>query len=135
MNSQYYAALADSLQESAQDDAAAPSRQALLQEAVRRAPARWDHRVRLASWYLENHRRDPARFLPLALSELDAALTLTPASGALHLHVARVLAWMENAWFGAVPPKWRGRAAFYLSQAARLDTTWKNTAGSQGVSP
>ncbi len=135
MNSQYYAGLADSWQESAGDVKAAPSLEALLQKAVRLAPARWDHRVRLADFYLKHHRLDPARYLSLALGELDAALALNPASGALHLHVGRVLAWMEGAWFGAVPPSWRGRADFHLAEAARLDPRIRNSIGASDVGP
>ncbi len=93
----------------------------LWRQAILQAPADWRHRLGLAEWALKHYRDDPARHLPLALEELNAAVRLFPQAAALHWRLGGVLAWMEKHYCHLVPLAFRGRAGLHLEEARRLD--------------
>lgn len=120
-NSKYYEGLAQSLGGS---PAAAPEAfeeaQAAWRQAVRYAPADWRLHARLADFYLANFALAPFEFVPLTFRELSAGLTLFPNSAAIHLRLARVLAWSENYFPGLIPADLQGRREYHATRAAAL---------------
>jgi hypothetical protein len=121
-NSASYAGLAALLQEN--DPAGAPDPQEvehLWRAAVQRAPAEWFYRYHLGEFYLGRAQDSPRPYLPLALQELAAAVSLFPASGRLHFRLGTALAWAEEYYGGLVPPQLRNRAGYHLELALQLE--------------
>jgi len=106
-----------------------------LRQAVFYAPAYYALHALLAEFHLRHYQGDPARHLPAALKELEAAVTLFPLNGYLHWRLGVVLAWVEQYYVGFVPTKLLGQAGRYLERAEELEPRLKRTAGPSPMRP
>ena len=120
-NSLYYEGLARSLLgKNMVTEEGFPEAAYALRQAVRWAPADWRFRSRLAEFYLANFRKAPLRYIPMAFSEMTAALTLFPNSAFLHLRVALSLAWAEKYYVGLIPENFINRRRHHAERAVAL---------------
>ena len=92
-----------------------------LKAAVFNAPSHWGYRLKLAEFYLRQQEQSPAYYIPAALEEFTAAVSLCPESGALHFRLALILTWADKYFSGLVPAHLSGRSQYYYKQAVRLD--------------
>jgi O-antigen ligase len=120
-NSKYYLGLAETLEKQGAGGGASPEEvEKSLQAAIFHAPSHWDYHQKLAEFYLSHYSEAPRRYLPLALKEFAASVTLFPESGGLNLCLAIVSAWAERYFPELVPMELRGREEYYAQQAVRL---------------
>lgn len=121
-NSQYYLGLAEAL-ETTEDspEKPTPEIEALLQEAIFRAPALWSSRYQLAEFYLEDYQRNPGVYLARALKEFNAALELYPQSWFLNFRFGNILNWMEDNFPALIPLQFQGQGNYFLKKAVQLN--------------
>lgn len=120
-NSKYYLGLAETLEKQGAGVGESPEEvEKSLQAAIFHAPGHWGYHLKLAEFYLSHYSEAPPHYLPMALKELAASVTLFPESGGLNLRLAMVSAWAERYFPGLVPVKLQGRDAYYAQQAIRL---------------
>lgn len=120
-NSLYYEGLARSLMgKNMVADKGFPEALHALRQAVRWAPADWRYRSTLAEFYLASFRRAPTRYVPMAFSEMTAALALFPNSAFLHLRVALILTWAEKYYVGLIPKNFINRRRHHAERAVVL---------------
>lgn len=75
----------------------------LLQEAIFQSPANWGYHLKLAEFSLRHYGRNSAKYIPLALQEMAAAVTLFPQSDTLQSRFTSVQGWVEKYYSGLVP--------------------------------
>jgi len=92
-----------------------------LKAAVFNAPSHWGYRLKLAEFYLCRQAHAPARFIPAALDEFAAAVSLYPESGALQGRLALMLTWADKYYSGLIPSNLYGRTQYHYQQAVKLD--------------
>jgi O-antigen ligase len=97
-----------------------PEVEKALRASVRNAPAFWGYRLKLAEFYLRRFEIAPRRYIPAALKELEAAVTLFPSSGALHLRLATALTWAGQYYSGLIPPGLCEQSDYHYRQALKL---------------
>jgi O-antigen ligase len=111
-NSKYYLGLAETLT-TRSGGAHLPEVERYLKAAIFYAPANWGYRMKLGEFYLKHYQDSPNRFIPAALRELAAAVTLFPESAMLKQRLASTLAWAEKYYFGLIPAPWRLKASHF----------------------
>jgi O-antigen ligase len=122
-NSLYYLGLAKSSeQEKGLLDGKSLS---LLQTAIFYDPANWGYRLQMAESCLRQCQKAPARYLPMALKEFEAAVKLFPDSALLQYRLGSVLIWAESYYSGLIPPELQGQGKLHLARAIELDPRLK----------
>lgn len=125
-NSKNYLGLAEALEKAPEADGRSGAAvENALKAAVEDAPSQWGYRLKLADFYLQQREQSPARYIPAALEELEAAVRLFPESGALHFRLATMLTWADKYYSGLVPEHLHGRGPYHYEQAVRLDPPLK----------
>jgi O-antigen ligase len=122
-NSRYYLGLAESSeQEKEPSDGKSLSS---LQTAIFYDPANWGYRLQMAESCLRQCQKAPARYLPMALKEFEAAVKLFPDSPLLQYRLGSVLIWAESYYPGLIPPELQGQGKLHLAMAISLDPRLK----------
>ena len=99
--------------------------EALLQQAIFLAPARWRCHYQLGSFLLQHYQLAPGPYLNLGLKELAAATALFPENAALHLRLGLALTWTDLMYPGYVPSHLAKRGPEHLDRALALEPDFK----------
>jgi O-antigen ligase len=121
INSKYYMGLAEALEKGGISDHPLAEAEKSLEAAIFSAPANWGYRLKLADFSLRHYRKNPNRYIPIALRELAAAVTLFPQSPLLNFRMASALRWADKYYPATVPGELRDRQAYYMGQAVNLE--------------